>query len=139
MEFTQDDSELIPFSNAASRIYTEMTGDYLSPFGDRAQRLLHEVAQAIARLVPIYGAARGQESLGPLPALEVKHGSFEHAATVVRASNGIEYRRLYIRRGDVRAAANVLKRSGDRFADAAQVHQQPALETGTSSQSGQAL
>lgn len=118
LELTQDDSELIPFSNAASRIYTEITGDYLSPFGEAAQKLLHEVAQAIARLVPIYGAATGHESLKPLPHLELKHGTFQHAATLVRASNGIEYRRLYIRRGDVRAAVTALRDAGQRFSSA---------------------
>ena len=52
----------------------------------------------------------------PLPAAEVKLGAFQRGATVVRTSNGIEYRRLYIRRRDVRAAAAVLKKSGVRFA-----------------------
>ena len=119
LEFTQDDNELIPLSNAASRVYTEITGDYLSPFGNPAQKLLHEVAQAIARLVPIYGAATGHESLKPLPGLELKQGTFQHAATVVRTTNGIEFRRLYIRRGDVRAAVTALKDAGKRFPSAA--------------------
>ena len=115
MEFTQDDSELIPFSNAASRIYAEITGDYLSPFGERAQTRLHDVAHAIARLVPIYGAATGHETLKALPGSALKHGTFEHAATLVRTSSGTEYRRLYIRRGDVRAALTALRNAGQRF------------------------
>ena len=118
LELAQDDSELIPFSNAASHIYTEVTGDYLSPFGDRANELLHDMAQAIASLVPIYGAPAGHERLRPLPTVELQHSTFQHAATVVRTRNGIEYRRLYIRRGDVRAAARALKRSA-READTA--------------------
>jgi hypothetical protein len=118
LELTQDDSELIPFSNAASRIYTEITGDYLSLFGDPAQKLLHEVAQVIARLVPIYGAATGHESLRALPGPELKHGTFQHAATLMRTSNGTEYRRLHIRRGDVRAAVIALRDAGRRFPSA---------------------
>jgi hypothetical protein len=42
---TQEDRELIPFSNAVSRVYTEITGDYLSPFGDPAMTVLHDVAK----------------------------------------------------------------------------------------------
>jgi hypothetical protein len=74
------------------------------------------VAQAIADLVTIYGATNFTEPLRPLPAAEVKHGVFQYAATVLRTSSGIEYRPLYIRRGDVRGAATVLKKSGARFA-----------------------
>jgi hypothetical protein len=74
------------------------------------------VAQAIADLVTIYGAPNDQVPVKPLPVAEVKHGAFQRAATIVRTSSRIEYRRLYIRRGDVRAAVAVLKKSGVRFA-----------------------
>jgi hypothetical protein len=110
VECKQDDGELIPFSNAASRVYAELTGDYLSPFGNSAA-LLHDVAQAMVKVVTIYGA-RGNESIKPLSALDLQHGTFQRAATIVRTSSGIEYRRLYVRRGDVRAAVTAFKRSG---------------------------
>jgi hypothetical protein len=114
---TQRDRELVPFSTAVPHVYTEVTGASLSPFGGpRVDALLHEVAQAIADLVTIYGATNFTEPLRPLPVAEVKHGVFQRAATVLRTSSGIEYRRLYIRRGDVRGAAIVLKKSGVRFA-----------------------
>lgn len=113
MDFTQDDYELIPFSNAASRVYTEITGDDLSPFGESAAALLHDTAHAMAKVVTIYGATTRDEPLKPLPAMELKHGTFQRAATVVRTSNGIEYRRLYIRRRDVQAAITALKRLGE--------------------------
>jgi hypothetical protein len=113
----REDRKLIPFPNAVPLVYEQITGTSLSPFGGPLlDALLHEVAQAMADLVTIYGATNFQEPLRPLPWAEVKLGVFQRAATVVRTSNGIEYRRLYIRRGDVRAAATVLKKSGARFA-----------------------
>jgi hypothetical protein len=114
---TQRDRELVPFSTAVPHVYTEVTGASLSPFGGPlVDALLHQVAQAMADLVTIYGTTNDQEPLGPLPVAEVRHGAFQRAATVLRTSNGIEYQRLYIRRGDVRGAATVLKKSGARFA-----------------------
>jgi hypothetical protein len=114
---TRNDRELVPFSTAVPYIYTQVTGASLSPFRNPVfDALLEEVAQAIADLVTIYGAPNDQVPVKPLPVAEVKRGAFQRAATVVRTSNGIEYRRLYIRRGDVRAAAAVLKKSGVRFA-----------------------
>jgi hypothetical protein len=113
----REDRELIPFPNAVPGVYEQITGTSLSPFGGLLiDALLNQVAQAMADLVTIYGATNFQEPLRPLPWAEVKLGVFQRAATVIRTSNGIEYRRLYIRRGDVRAAATVLKKSGVRFA-----------------------
>ena len=40
----------------------------------------------MADLVPIYGATNFQEPLRPLPWAEIKCGTFEHAATVMRTS-----------------------------------------------------
>jgi hypothetical protein len=53
--------------------------------------------------------------------LDLKHGTFQRAATVVRTGNGIKYGRLYIRRGDVSSAVTILKRAGARFANAEEV------------------
>jgi hypothetical protein len=114
---TQWHRELIPFSNTVQQVYTKITSISLSPFvGPLIDRLLSEVAQAMADLVTIYGATNDEEPVRPLPWAEVKLGVFQRAATVIRTSNGIEYRRLYIRRGDVLAAASVLKKSGAKFA-----------------------
>jgi hypothetical protein len=119
----REDRELAPFSQAVQHVYTQVTGASLSPFGNPLfDALLNEVAQAIADLVTIYGAPNDQVPVKPLPVAEVKHGAFQRAATFVRTSNGIEYRRLYIRRGDVRAAAAVLKKSGVRFASIEKSH-----------------
>ena len=124
---TQPDRELIPFLDAVLRVYTEVTGASLSPFGGPPiDAPLHEVAQAIADLVTIYGAPNEQVPIKPLPVAEVKHGTFQRAANVLIMNNGIEYRRLYIRRADLRAAATVLKKSGVRFTAAQQTA--PALE-----------
>jgi hypothetical protein len=112
----REDRELVPLSPAVSHVYTQVTGAALSAFGNPLfDALLSEVAQAIADLVTIYGAPSDEIPVKPLPVAEVKHGAFQRAATVVRTSDGMEYRRLYIRRGDVRAAAAVLKKSGVRF------------------------
>jgi hypothetical protein len=138
---TQWHRELIPFSNAVQQVYTKITGTSLSPFvGPRIDRLLNEVAQAMADLVTIYGAPNFQEPLRPLPWVELKLGVFQRAATLIRTSNGIEYGRLYIRRCDVLAAATVLKKSGARFAsddelraalESTEVRYEAAFETGT--------
>lgn len=113
----REDRELVPFSQAVPQVYAQVTGASLPPFGNPlSDALLNEVAQAISDLVTIYGAPNDQVPVKPLPVAEVKHGAFQRAATVARTSNGIEYRRLYIRRGDVRAAAAVLKKSGMQFA-----------------------
>jgi hypothetical protein len=138
---TQGEKELIPFPNAVPRVYEEIAGTSISPFGGLLiDALLNEVAQAMADLVTIYGAPNDHVPVKPLPWAEVKLGVFQRAATVIRTSDGIEYRRLYIRRGDVRAAAAVLKKSGVRFVaaeetaavlESAEVHRQAALEMGT--------
>ena len=87
---TQPDRELIPFLDAVLRVYTEVTGASLTPFGGPPiDAPLHEVAQAIADLVTIYGTTNDHEPLRPLPAAEVKHGVFQRAATVLRTSSGI--------------------------------------------------
>jgi hypothetical protein len=122
VQLTQEDSELIPFSNAAFRVYTQITGGFLSPLGGPVvNAVLHDVAQAIASVATIYGARTDTEPLKPLPALELKHGTFQRAATVVRTRNGIKYGRLYIRRGDATSAVTLLKRAGARFANAEEV------------------
>jgi hypothetical protein len=138
---TEEDKELIPFPNALPRVYEQITGASLSPFGGQLiEALMNEVAQAMADLVTLYGATNFREPLRPLPWAEVKLGVFHNAATAIRTSDGIEYRRLYIRRCDVRVAAAVLKRSGVRFTraeevqaalDSAEVRPQAAVETGT--------
>ena len=121
--------ELVPFSDAVPYVYTEVTGTFLSsstspnPLSDA---LLSEVAQTVADLVTIYGAPNEQVPIKPLPVAEVKHGTFQRAANVLIMNNGIEYRRLYIRRADLRAAAIVLKKSGVRFTAAQQTA--PVLE-----------
>jgi hypothetical protein len=123
------DTELVPFSEAVPHVYTQVTGTSLSLVVNAlSDALLSEVAQAIADLVTIYGAPNEQVPIKPLSVAEVKHGAFQRAATVLRISNGFEYRRLYIRRGDVRAAAAVLKKSGVRFTTAEETA--AALERG---------
>jgi hypothetical protein len=122
VQLTQEDSELIPFSNAAFRVYTQITGGFLSPLGGPVvNAVLHDVAQAIASVATIYGARTDTEPLKPLPVLELKYGTFQRAATVVRTRNGIKYGRLYIRRGDATSAATLLKHAGARFANAEEV------------------
>lgn len=117
MQLTEEDSELIPFSNAAFRVYTQITGGFLSPLGGSVvNAVLHEVAQAIASVATVHGARTDTEPLKPLTALELEDATFQCAATVVRTSSGIKYGRLYIRRGDVRSAVSILKRTGARFA-----------------------
>jgi hypothetical protein len=107
----QHERELIPFSEAASRVYIETTGDYLPLFGDTAAAL-NSIAQAIAKVVPIYGARRVNETLKPLAARELEQGTFQRGATVFRTSMGIEYRRLYMRSADVGTAVTALKSLG---------------------------
>jgi hypothetical protein len=119
MELKEEDRELIPFSNATFRVYTQVTGAFLSPLGGPVvDAVLHEVARAIANVATIYGARTDTEPLKQLPALELRHGTFLRAAQVVRTSQAIEYGRLYIRRGDVRSTVTMLKNAGARFASA---------------------
>ena len=117
MELTEEDRELIPFSNATFRVYSPITGAFLSPLGGPVvDAVLHDVARAIANIATIYGARTGTEPLKQLSALELKHGTFLHAAPIARTSGGMEYGRLYIRRGDVRSAVTMLQNAGARFA-----------------------
>ena len=112
---TQHERELVPFSEAAARVYIEITGDYLPLFGDTAAAL-NNIAQAIAKVVPIYGARRVNETLKPLAARELQQGTFQRGATFLRTIMGIEYRRLYIRSADVVAAVTALKSLGSNTA-----------------------
>ena len=117
---TKCDKDLVPLSSAVLDVYGEVTGTSISPFeGLLIDALLNEVAQAMADLVTIYGAANDQVPVKPLPWAEVKLGVFQRGAAVLRTNDGIEYQRLYIRRADVLAAASVLKKSSARFAGAA--------------------
>jgi hypothetical protein len=119
MELTEEDRELIPFSNATFRVYSQITGALLSALGGPVvDAVLHEVARALANIATIYGARTDTEPLKQLPVLALKHGTFLRAAQVARTSQGIEYGRLYIRRGDVRSAVTLLKNAGARFASA---------------------
>lgn len=116
MEFEQDESGLIPFSNAVSWVYAEITGTRLPPSaGPVVEGLVHEVAQAIANVATIYGASNNRDPIKALPPLKVRHGTFQHGAAVVQTTNGIEYRRLCIRRRDVRSAVWALRHAGARF------------------------
>jgi hypothetical protein len=116
MEFEQDENGLIPFSNAVSWVYAEITGTRLPPLvGPVVEALVHEVAQAIANIATIYGASNNRDPIKALPPLKVRHGTFQRGAAVVQTTNGIEYRRLYIRRRDVRSAVWALKHAGARF------------------------
>ena len=136
MDFKQEDSELVPFSNAASYLYTQITGAFLSPLASAVvDALLHDVAHAIVNIATIYGARTDTEPVKPLPTLELRHGAFQRGATVLRTSKGIEYRRLYIRRGDVRSAVTYLKYAGARFARAEELS--GAMETLTCQNGGQ--
>jgi hypothetical protein len=116
MEFEQDVDGLIPFSNAVSWVYAEITGTRLPPSaGPVVEGLVREVAQAIANVATIYGASNNRDPIKALPPLKVRHGTFQRGAAVVQTTNGIEYRRLYIRRRDVRSAVWALKHAGARF------------------------
>jgi hypothetical protein len=120
VELTEEDRELIPFSNATFRVYTQITGRFLSPLGGPVvDAVLHDVARAIAHIAPIYGARTDTEPLKQLPALELKQGTFLRAAQIARTSEGIEYGRLYIRRGDVRSAVAMLQNARAQFASIA--------------------
>jgi hypothetical protein len=116
VEFEQDESGLIPFSNAVSWVYAEFTGTRLPPSMEPGvEAVVHEVAQAIADVATIYGASNNRDPIKALPPLKVRHGTFQRGATVVQTSKGIEYRRLCIRRRDVRLAVWALKHAGARF------------------------
>ena len=116
MEFEHDENGLIPFSNAVSWVYAEITGTRLPPsVGPAVEALVQEVAQAIANIATIYGASNNRDPIKALPPLKVRHGTFQRGAAVVQTTNGIEYRRLYIRRRDVRSAVWALKHAGARF------------------------
>jgi hypothetical protein len=116
MEFEQDENGLIPLSNAVSWVYAEITGTRLPPStGPVVEGLVQEVAQAIANVATIYGASNNRDPIKALSPLKVRHGTFQRGAAVVQTTNGIEYRRLYIRRRDVRLAVWALKHAGARF------------------------
>ena len=116
MEFEQDENALIPLSNAVSWVYAEIAGTRLPPSaGPVVEGLVQEVAQAIANVATIYGTSNNRDPIKALPPLKVRRGTFQRGAAVVQTTNGIEYRRLYIRRRDVRLAVWALKHAGARF------------------------
>lgn len=115
MDRKHEDTELVPLSSATTFVYRQLMGAGIPP-GDVAESnaILHDVARAIANVAPIYGARDG-EAPRPVPSLELMHGAFQRGASVLRTQQGVEYRSLFIQRGQMVAAVTILKRAGVKF------------------------
>jgi hypothetical protein len=112
--------ELVALTVAAAHVYREIMGKAIEPMTvARANAILHDVARAISKVAPIYGAIHEREAQRPLSTSDLMHGAFHRGATVLRTPEGIEYRRLAVRRYDMRLAVVVLTRAGARFGPAA--------------------
>src|SRR5262245_64987485 len=80
-------------------------------------KILHEVAHAISNITVIYGKTAEMEVPRPVPVLDLMHSTFQRGATLLRTYNGTEYRGLCIRRGDMRLAVAILKRSEEHTSE----------------------
>lgn len=113
--------ELVALTVAAAHVYREIMGKAIEPMTvAEANAILHDVARAISKVAPIYGAIHEREAQRPLSTSDLIHGAFQRGATVLRTPEGIEYRRLAVRRDDMRLAVVVLTRAGARFGPGAQ-------------------
>jgi hypothetical protein len=119
--------ELVALSTAAAFVYKEIMGITIERMEvPQLNRILHDVARALSYVAPIYGAISATETAKPLPALALMHGAFTHGATVLRTSSGVEYRRLSIQRGHMRAAVTILRASAVRFVPGSEPKNKPS-------------
>lgn len=107
--------EFVALSTAAAIVYHQVTGKALSPTTvAHSNTILEEVARALAELAPIYVLDAASGSHRRLDEDELAFGVFERGATILRSPKA-EHRRLAIRRLDMRAAIDALRRSGRTF------------------------
>ena len=112
----QRTTELVAMTTAAAYVYRELMGKAIEPMTvAEGNAILHDVARAVSKVAAIYGAIHGRETPKPLSVWALMHGAFHRGATVLRTPEGVEYRRLAVRRDDMRLAIEVLKRAGARF------------------------
>jgi hypothetical protein len=108
--------ELVALSAATVFVYRQVTGEPLDPADvDDMNHVMQEVAHAISYVADIYAATSEDERQKPLPHDALRGGSFERGATILRSAHGVAYRKLGIRRDDMRLAAEVLRRAGVKF------------------------
>ena len=113
----QRTTELVAMTTAAAYVYRELMGKAIEPMTvAEGNAILHDVARAVSKVAAIYGAIHERETPKPLPLIG---GAFHRGATVFRTSDGIEYRRLAVRRAELRLVIEVLKHAGARFERAA--------------------
>lgn len=123
----QHGQELVALSTAAAFVYKEIMGITIERMEvPQLNQILHDVAHALSNVAPIYGAISAKETAKPLPALALMHGAFTCGATVLRTSSGVEYRRLSIQRGHMRAAVTILRASAVRFVPGSEPKNKPS-------------
>jgi hypothetical protein len=123
----QHRQELVALSTAAAFVYKEIMGITIERMEvPQLNQILHDVAHALSHVAPIYGAISATETAKPLPALTLMHGAFTRGATVLRTSSGVEYRRLSIQRGHMRAAVTILRASAVRFVPSSEPKNKPS-------------
>jgi hypothetical protein len=111
--------ELVALTAAAAHVYREIMGTAIEPMPMAdSNAILQDVARAISKVVAIYGAIHERETPKPLPASTLMHGVFQRGAAVLRTPEGIEYRRLAVRRSDMRLAILIFQHVGARFGPA---------------------
>jgi hypothetical protein len=117
MDRKERDSELVALSTATVIVYRQVMGLPLEPSDvNEMNEVMHEVAHAISYAASIYAAKSEGDEQQPLPATVLTGAAFERGATILRTPEGLTYQKLAIRRDDMLLAANVITRTGVRFA-----------------------
>jgi hypothetical protein len=75
---------------AAAHVYREIMGKAIEPMTVAgANAILHDVARAISKVAPIYGAIHEREAQRPLSTSDLMHGAFQRGATVLRTQKAL--------------------------------------------------
>jgi hypothetical protein len=111
----QSDSEHISLPTAAAVVYHWTVGKAPRVASVRElNALMDQVAHALANVATIYYLDSSETPC----LLEPQHlvdASFDRGATILRNRNGAEFRGLTMRRGEMRAAVNIVRRARITF------------------------
>lgn len=110
------DLQYLSLRTAAAVAHIRIAGNAPDPLDGKAmQRVLDEVAQALAAIAPIHQTDASTGKLSAVDPAALRGGQFRRGAGVLVALDGTEYRGLRMQRRDLEAAIAILVLDGRRF------------------------
>jgi hypothetical protein len=102
----------MPLTEAAALAYRELTGHELATRSPEAEKILCDVASALAIVAPIFVTAGSPSAPRELPADDLIGATFQRAGEMLVLQDGTELRDLTVQRRDIGPAIEWLRRCG---------------------------